>query len=523
MDLLPEPLSPTHHHNHHHPARVESTRSGKLTSSPLANTTQASEVLPQPSPNRQEDASSTRRRERTFRNPLSRTKSIRRDSSSSKTKPNTKDLFDRPPKTAPLQSDWQSSSDLLTAKHREKRGKSAERAIASESEDGTPVDRMATRDKFMSGSKNVMHKAKTGGGQLLNKLGKIGRTANHQVPDSEWKPSIITLPLVEQTRVTRISKDLESCRDKTEYWMPSLPWRCIDYLNLNSESEGLYRVPGSGPQVKRWQRRFDTELDVDLLDEKELYDPNTISSLLKSWLREQPTELFPSHTQVSLGVELAKANPDYNKVGQPAPQLLRDALSELPPHNYYLLFAITCHLSLLLGHTDKNKMDLHNLAVCIGPCLRMERWLFNYLVGDWRNCWQGCFTEKHFLAVEKAWEEGRDLDSDTELAGATRSLSIPENALRRHQENLHPDQSLSALPDYTHYVSGSLPNPGFSKNIVVPEIVQRPATAQGEATPETSPAAVPQRPKSHSRSHSDVPMSPTQPSSLSFPFKVRNG
>jgi len=29
------------------------------------------------------------------------------------------------------------------------------------------------------------------------------------------------------------------------------------YLNSNCESEGLYRVPGSGPQVKHWQRRFD--------------------------------------------------------------------------------------------------------------------------------------------------------------------------------------------------------------------------------------------------------------------------
>ena len=38
------------------------------------------------------------------------------------------------------------------------------------------------------------------------------------------------------------------------------------YLNTNCENEGLYRVPGSGPQVKHWQRRFDQELDIDLLD-----------------------------------------------------------------------------------------------------------------------------------------------------------------------------------------------------------------------------------------------------------------
>lgn len=155
-----------------------------------------------------------------------------------------------------------------------------------------------------------------------------------------------------------------------------------------------------------WQRRFDTELDVDLLDEKELYDPNNISSMLKSWLRELPSEIMPNNIQSALAAELEKENPDYQKIGQPAPQRLRDALSELPPFNYYLLFAITCHLSLLLSHKDKNKMDLNNLSICIGPCLKMDRWLFNYLVGDWRHCWQGCHTEKEYLEIEKAHEMG---------------------------------------------------------------------------------------------------------------------
>ena len=145
---------------------------------------------------------------------------------------------------------------------------------------------------------------------------------------------------------------------------------------------------------------------MDLLSEQELYDPNTISSMLKSWLRDLPTEIMPTATQQALAEKLAQVKPDYQKVGQPAPDELRDALSNLPPFNYYLLFAITCHLSLLLSHMDKNKMDLNNLSICINPCLKLERWLFNYLVGDWRHCWQGCFTEKEYLEAEKAFEQG---------------------------------------------------------------------------------------------------------------------
>ncbi|EGP85713.1 uncharacterized protein MYCGRDRAFT_74100 [Zymoseptoria tritici IPO323] len=128
--------------------------------------------------------------------------------------------------------------------------------------------------------------------------------------------------------------------------------------------------------------------------------------MLKAWLRELPSEMMPASLQKSLAVQLEKENPNYKNVGQPASQLLRDALSDLPPYNYYLLFAITCHLSLLLTNKEVNKMDLNNLAVCVGPCLNLERWLFNYLVGDWRHCWQGCYTEKDYLKIEEMVEAG---------------------------------------------------------------------------------------------------------------------
>ena len=53
-------------------------------------------------------------------------------------------------------------------------------------------------------------------------------------------------------------KWLECYAPDSEFWMPAFPWRAIDYLNYNgSKVEGLYRVPGSGPQIKKWQRKFD--------------------------------------------------------------------------------------------------------------------------------------------------------------------------------------------------------------------------------------------------------------------------
>lgn len=114
---------------------------------------------------------------------------------------------------------------------------------------------------FFSGLKSSSTKA---AGMIRDGLfGKAQRTApspekDPVVDDEHYVIKVINLPLIEQTRKTRISKRLEDSRDKTEFWMPAFPWRAIDYLNYKGcDVEGLYRVPGSGPQIKKWQRRFD--------------------------------------------------------------------------------------------------------------------------------------------------------------------------------------------------------------------------------------------------------------------------
>jgi hypothetical protein len=70
--------------------------------------------------------------------------------------------------------------------------------------------------------------------------------------------NVVNLPLEEQTRLTRICKRLEDCKDKTEFWLPAVAYRCIDYLNDKGMThEGLYRVPGSEREIRNWIYRFD--------------------------------------------------------------------------------------------------------------------------------------------------------------------------------------------------------------------------------------------------------------------------
>ena len=134
------------------------------------------------------------------------------------------------------------------------------------------------------------------------------------------------------------------------------------------------------------------EHDIDLFNEPELYDINIIGSMFKAWLRDLPSEILPKETQNRVARECVGA--------KEVPQMLKDELSMLPPWNYYLLFAITCHLSLLHAYVDKNKMNYNNLVICFQPALRIESFCFQFLVCDWRSCWQGCWTEKDALRQE---------------------------------------------------------------------------------------------------------------------------
>ena len=318
-----------------------------------------------------------------------------------------------PLRTAPAQSD-RSFRDMMSSAARNHSADRAEKSRAR-GDSGRDKENQSSRDReyhhgrtytstsrenggsaFLSGLKNSGSKAADIISKgLFGKGGRSGSTTEKEpvVDDEHYQLKVLNLPLRDQVRRTRISKRLEDSRDKTEFWMPAFPWRAIDYLNYKgTEVEGLYRVPGSGPQIKKWQRKFDEEYDVDLFNQKDLYDINIIGSMLKAWLRQLPDELFPKEAQERIAKECAGA--------EKVPPLLIEELSNLSPFNYYLLFAITCHLSLLLAHSDKNKMDFRNLCICFQPCMKIDAFCFKFLVCDWRDCWKGCKDEAKYIEEE---------------------------------------------------------------------------------------------------------------------------
>ena len=152
------------------------------------------------------------------------------------------------PKTAPLQQDH-SLRDMMVSNSRNRSADRQENR-RDRSQEKMPMRRgekasngglsTSSSSGFREGGgahlltniKNTSSKAADGLGKAgKGFFGKISRSgssnAREEVP-GRYVCSIINLPLIEQTRRTRIAQRLEDSKDKTEFWMPALPWRCIE-------------------------------------------------------------------------------------------------------------------------------------------------------------------------------------------------------------------------------------------------------------------------------------------------------
>lgn len=195
---------------------------------------------------------------------LTRTRSMRVDEGGRRSKPTTPIRITGPEelrqydgamdsgglRTAPLQQEKDRSfRDMMGSAIR---NKSADRHPSNQNNQGTisvgridkdPVHGLtiSTSAVFREGAgahlisnlKNTSTKAADGLGKAGKGIfGKIARSgpsnAKEGTEDEHYVCSTINLPLVEQTRRTRIAKRLEDSKDKTEFWMPALPWRCIE-------------------------------------------------------------------------------------------------------------------------------------------------------------------------------------------------------------------------------------------------------------------------------------------------------
>jgi len=168
-----------------------------------------------------------------FHNILGRSRSVARTDISPKpvSKTATKGRFLEPvshdedprasPRAAPIDTD-----KIL---HSAMRGKSSDRGATSKE----------NKPSSWNENTNMMSSIKSTGSQAAGGISRASRglfskftsrQPSNDEKQEEYKLKVIELPVMEQARRTRICKKISDAKDKTEYWMPALPYRCIEYV-----------------------------------------------------------------------------------------------------------------------------------------------------------------------------------------------------------------------------------------------------------------------------------------------------
>jgi RalA-binding protein 1 len=172
---------------------------------------------------------------------------------------------------------------------------------------------------------------------------------------------------------------VESCPPEgIDVEMPAIIYRCLEYLRGKKaiNEEGLFRLSGSNIVIRTLRDRFNTEGDVDLLNDEEYYDVHAVASLFKSYLRELPASLLTreKHVEFLAILELPEKQQKLNA--------LHVMINRLPHVNIITLRAICQYLVEVSSNQERNKMTVKNLGIVFSPTLSIPAPVFAMLLTD---------------------------------------------------------------------------------------------------------------------------------------------
>ena len=150
--------------------------------------------------------------------------------------------------------------------------------------------------------------------------------------------------------------------------VPLVVRKCIEEIDKRGlDVMGLYRISGNARRKRQLRAQFDEDSNSVDLSEENNPDINVITGILKDYLRELPQPLIPPQ----MAQDLVKTVED-NVVEQNVSiqkRVLSKMLEQLPESNRETLIYLVNHLLRVIAHQESNKMDAHNLSVCLGPVL----------------------------------------------------------------------------------------------------------------------------------------------------------
>nr|XP_056710304.1 ralA-binding protein 1 [Euleptes europaea] len=145
--------------------------------------------------------------------------------------------------------------------------------------------------------------------------------------------------------------------------LPAVFRECIDYVEkYGMKCEGIYRVSGIKSKVDELKAAYDREESPNL----EEYEPNTVASLLKQYLRELPENVLTKELMPRFEDACGKST-EAEKV-----QECQRLLKELPEGNRLLISWLVVHMDHVIAKELETKMNIQNISIVLSPTVQIS-------------------------------------------------------------------------------------------------------------------------------------------------------
>ncbi|XP_062057347.1 ralA-binding protein 1 [Lepus europaeus] len=145
--------------------------------------------------------------------------------------------------------------------------------------------------------------------------------------------------------------------------LPAVFRECVDYVEkYGMKCEGIYRVSGIKSKVDELKAAYDREESPNL----EEYEPNTVASLLKQYLRDLPENLLTKELMPRFE-EACGRTTEGEKV-----QEFQRLLKELPECNHLLISWLIVHMDHVIAKELETKMNIQNISIVLSPTVQIS-------------------------------------------------------------------------------------------------------------------------------------------------------
>jgi RalA-binding protein 1 len=193
-----------------------------------------------------------------------------------------------------------------------------------------------------------------------------------------------------------------------DVYLPAVVYRCIEYLRVHhaANEEGLFRLSGSNIVIRTLKDRFNTEGDIDLLENDEDWDVHAIASLFKTYLRELPSTLLTRdlHLEFLKVLELSDKQQKINSFNV--------LVHRLPTSNFVLLRTLSQYLLEVVQNSERNKMTVKNMGIVFAPTLNIPAPVFAMFLTEFYAIFDQPVEEETIQMTELAIERDAALTVD---------------------------------------------------------------------------------------------------------------